>query len=352
MNFLRELVSQKKTRFKDDNYNLDLTYITPKIIAMAFPAEGFESLYRNRIEDVQSFITKNHKKKYLIINLSNRKYNYLYFDNKVYDVKWPNHYPCPFLRYLETVIFCVEFLLNDKENIIAVHCLAGKGRTGSLINSILLCSNKFTEVKKANEYYLHKRSVKVDRNSQITYLKYFKDFYDNKIKNMFFYPKRLKSLSFLTKDKKFFLNENEYIVEFLDFENNTILYESEISVDFLNTPDQDDFFIWQKFVEKWNTESCTDILCNLYKKGSISKQKLFRVNFNTFFIRKRLSLKVENIDRCSKILPDDFEIRLKFEKIENEKLKAYWENKFMKLGERMDDNKEKMKDKKSSHYYF
>ena len=352
MNFFRQLVSQKKTRYITSEYNLDLTYITPKIIAMAFPAQGFESLYRNRIQDVQSFLTKNHKKKYLVINLSNRTYNYLYFDNKVYDVKWPNHFPCPFLRYLETVIFCVEFLLSDKDNAIAVHCLAGKGRTGSLINSILLCSNKFDDVLKANEFYLFKRSVKVDRNSQIGYLKYFKEFLEKKSGCLDFESKRLKSLSFLTKDEQFFMNENQYEVEFLDFENNQVLYYSEVSVDFLNTPGDDNFFIWQKFVEKWVNESCTDILCNFYKKGGMGRKKLFRVNFNTFFVKKRLNLVIADIDVCNKILPDDFEIRLKFEKIENEKVKIYWGNKFEKLGERLDDCLEKMKGKKSSHFYF
>lgn len=79
MNFVREMVSKEKIRFIDEKYNLDLTYITPKIIAMAYPAEGFESLYRNRIKDVSDFMKERHKDGYMVINCSNRKYNYDFF---------------------------------------------------------------------------------------------------------------------------------------------------------------------------------------------------------------------------------------------------------------------------------
>ena len=40
MNFIREVVGGPKNRYKHDGYNLDLTYITKRIIAMAFPGSG------------------------------------------------------------------------------------------------------------------------------------------------------------------------------------------------------------------------------------------------------------------------------------------------------------------------
>lgn len=36
----------------NDKYNLDLSYITPRILAMGYPASGTEILYRNDIKDV------------------------------------------------------------------------------------------------------------------------------------------------------------------------------------------------------------------------------------------------------------------------------------------------------------
>lgn len=83
MNLIREFVSGKKNRFVMEDYNLDLTYITNRIIAMAYPASGIESIYRNPITEVARFLKSRHDQHYLIINLSNRKYDYTKFDNNV-----------------------------------------------------------------------------------------------------------------------------------------------------------------------------------------------------------------------------------------------------------------------------
>lgn len=84
MSFIQKKVSGDKKRFIENDYNLDLSYITPRLIAMAFPASGIETLYRNNIKDVSKFIKEKHKTNYLIINLAGRHYDYNKFDNKVY----------------------------------------------------------------------------------------------------------------------------------------------------------------------------------------------------------------------------------------------------------------------------
>lgn len=49
-NPLRKLVSKNKRRFVWENYDLDLAYITDDIIAMGFPSENIESMYRNSLD--------------------------------------------------------------------------------------------------------------------------------------------------------------------------------------------------------------------------------------------------------------------------------------------------------------
>lgn len=77
---------------------------------MAYPAEGLESIFRNKLDDVAWLLNEKHTDHYLIVNVSNRKYDFDKFNNNVMSIEWPNHYPCPIERFLVAVCDVMLYL--------------------------------------------------------------------------------------------------------------------------------------------------------------------------------------------------------------------------------------------------
>ena len=61
----RQLVSQNKRRFQQDGFDLDLTYVTPRVIATSFPSSGLWAHYRNPIGKVADFLDARCEREFL-----------------------------------------------------------------------------------------------------------------------------------------------------------------------------------------------------------------------------------------------------------------------------------------------
>lgn len=113
-----------------------MSFITEQIIAMGYPSESIEGWYRNSIRDVQDFFRSYHAKHYKIYNLcSERKYGIEGWDTGSVNEEFgfDDHNPPPFDLIMRFCSDCYEYLNRDKENVVAIHCKAGKGRTGVMI---------------------------------------------------------------------------------------------------------------------------------------------------------------------------------------------------------------------------
>ena len=90
-------MSKKKRRFQLGGYDLDLTYVTPRIIAMGYPSDGYEAFYRNPAAEVADFLKKYHGEHVWVFNLcSERSYDRELFGGRV------SHYPFDDHRYTFT----------------------------------------------------------------------------------------------------------------------------------------------------------------------------------------------------------------------------------------------------------
>ena len=110
-------VSKKKRRYTDDGFDLDLTYITDRVVALGFPSEGREAMCtsretqprshssvradipaamadRNKMKDVQRFFRSRHRGKFKIYNLcSERTYSASKFTCEAGGSGKAAHYP-------------------------------------------------------------------------------------------------------------------------------------------------------------------------------------------------------------------------------------------------------------------
>lgn len=135
-NIPKRVVSKNKKRYVQGGFDLDMSYITEQIIAMGYPSENLEGWYRNSIRDVQRFFAQKHPRNYKIYNLcSERKYNTKYFEKNSVNEEFgfDDHNPPPFNMIIRFCAQVYDFLAKDQDNVVAIHCKAGKGRTGVMI---------------------------------------------------------------------------------------------------------------------------------------------------------------------------------------------------------------------------
>ncbi|BHF69150.1 hypothetical protein SprV_0301219200 [Sparganum proliferum] len=163
VNRLKSLVSKKKKRFQADGFDLDLSYISPRIIAMGFPAERIEGLYRNHIEEVSRFFEQKHKGHYKIYHLcSERDFDACRFSGPVVRYPFSDHSAPQFDQIMALCEDAMQFLNLHPENIVAINCKAGKGRTGVMVCACLMEMQEAKDAADALRIYAERRT----RNGQ------------------------------------------------------------------------------------------------------------------------------------------------------------------------------------------
>ncbi|XP_020661738.3 auxilin isoform X6 [Pogona vitticeps] len=114
---------------------LDISYITSRIIVMSFPGEGVELGFRNHIDDVRTFLDSRHPDHYTVFNLSPKSYRTTRFHNRVSECSWPVR-QAPSLHNLYAVCKNMHnWLQQNPKNVCVIHCMVSQadGRVASAV---------------------------------------------------------------------------------------------------------------------------------------------------------------------------------------------------------------------------
>lgn len=264
------------------------TDISQNLIAMGFPAEKLEGVYRNHIDDVVKFLDWKHKDHYKIYNLcSERSYDCSKFHKRVATYPFDDHNP-PKMELIQP--FCAdvhEWLTADNRNVAAVHCKAGKGRTGTMVCCYMLHSKLFPTADEALNHYGQMRTHDkkgVTIPSQRRYVNY----YATLVKENLSYSKVTLYIKELHLEPLPNFNGGQGLLQFNIWQSNNKLYTSPVYE-----------VKKESHVLKISLDQCIplngDIKLEFFNKPKMMrKEKLFHFWFNTFFVRDEVHDSPEN----------------------------------------------------------
>jgi len=318
-NFAKKLVSKKKRRFQEDGFDLDLTFITSNVVAMGFPSEGTEGMYRNHMKDVKRFFDSKYKDHYKVYNLcSERDYDPDKFYGRVAKYPFDDHNAPPFVL-MEPFCKDVTEYLQDKRNVAVIHCKAGKGRTGVMICALLLHTGMFENAEESLNFYGHARTKNgkgVTIPSQTRFVHYYGQYLsDGKVYRAT--TKIFKTIK-LIGIPKFSGGTCVPYFTIRQGPNQVLVYKSKIWTGI--SRDQREAVLHLDPP----TPLCGDVKVEFFHKTATGKDKMFNIWFNTFFIKDdkmvapKNTIDKANKDKKHKVFPANFAVEFTFESLEGE----------------------------------
>uniref|UniRef100_A0A3Q2XVF8 Phosphatase tensin-type domain-containing protein n=1 Tax=Hippocampus comes TaxID=109280 RepID=A0A3Q2XVF8_HIPCM len=104
------------------HYDIDLTYITERIISVFFMPELEEQRYHTELQEMATMLKSKHQDKFLLLNLSEKRHDITRLIPKVQDFGWPDLHAPPLDRICTVCKAMETWLSADPNNVAVLHC--------------------------------------------------------------------------------------------------------------------------------------------------------------------------------------------------------------------------------------
>ncbi|XP_023276076.1 tensin-like isoform X2 [Seriola lalandi dorsalis] len=179
--------SQSVVQAMEESYEVDLVYITERIISVSFPAAAEEHSYTTHLKEVATMLRSKHGEHYLMLNLSEQRNDISKLNHKVLEFGWPDHH-APALDKICSMCKAIDTWLNgDPHNVVVLHNKGNRGRTGVVVAAYMHYSNISASADQALDRFAMRRfyedkALPVGQPSQKRYVRYFNGLLSGHIK--------------------------------------------------------------------------------------------------------------------------------------------------------------------------
>uniref|UniRef100_U5EYM6 Cyclin-G-associated kinase n=1 Tax=Corethrella appendiculata TaxID=1370023 RepID=U5EYM6_9DIPT len=184
--------------------DLDINYITQRIIVMPCPSEGLESTYKtNNIEDVRLYLESRHlPTKMSIYNLGPRNCPRLQPPVRTVEASFiyapfPQSFKAPTLAGIYSLVEDMYGFLNaDPKTVVIIQSPdGGRALAATIVGALLIYSHLITEPEDAMQIFAVKRTPPNMRPSELRYLYYLGDVVRSTPHLPHYYPVTLVSIT-------------------------------------------------------------------------------------------------------------------------------------------------------------
>ncbi|XP_017582786.1 PREDICTED: tensin-1 isoform X4 [Corvus brachyrhynchos] len=179
--------SMSLTAAMESSCELDLVYITERIIAVSYPSAAEEQSYSSNLREVAHMLKSKHGNNYVLFNLSERRRDVNKLHPKVLDFGWPDMHT-PALEKICSICKAMDTWLNAAtHNVVVLHNKGNRGRLGVVVAAYMHYSNISASADQALDRFAMKRFyedkvVPVGQPSQKRYIHYFSGLLSGSIK--------------------------------------------------------------------------------------------------------------------------------------------------------------------------